>query len=344
MRVCIPISNKKFISLGVHNLRTNQLKTFEKQLTSLAPHHLPRFYVVATSDDYERKKIIQSILSFVLVPDAMVTHCSGLDEAVRDVLEALNSPGLFSSEPVVVVDEADKKLFDSLAPHFKEPLTFGYLIIGLKSKASFGWVENIGVILDLMDEKPWDKEKRWTEQLHERARAAGKRLTPEAALWMIERLEHDAALLSYEMDKLLCYCADRSTIEKVDVEAICSASRSHTLWQIADDLVWNRMLTASVADMRDASFFHGLLAFLRQQLMIGAKMHELYSSSIPLNEWGPHFPKIWPKALEKKSQTALQLGQNYFRSGLDRLFEIELLSKNSTVPLDALLDFFRVRT
>ena len=269
-------------------------------------------------------------------------HFTGIDLDAREVLDALNSPGLFSKESVVVIDDIDKKLLETLSAHCQK-LSFGYLIMGSRNKASFGWIEAHGAVLDLIDEKPWDKEKRWTERLYEKAHAAGKRLSPDAALWMIERLERDAALLAHEMDKVLCYCAAKSTIDRADVEAICSSTRTHTLWQIAEDLVWGRTFRLDGADVRDSSFFHGLVAFLRQQLMMGAKMHELLRSSIPFSEWNHHFPKTYPKALEKKAQTAQQLGSDYFRSGLNHLFEIELLSKNSTAPLDALLDFFRVR-
>jgi DNA polymerase III subunit delta len=318
------------------------LKAFEKSLAASAPHHLTRLCLVASADDYERKMALDAVLSYVLTPDAFVTRLSN-DAEVRTVLEALSSPALFSPEPIVVIDDADKKLLDSLAPHFKEPLTFGYLFIGAKMKGGAGWVDANGSLLDLTEEKPWDKEKRWTERLHEKARAAGKRLSPDAAIWMIERLERDAALLAHEMDKLLCYAASKSVIERADVEAICSASRTHALWAVAEEMVWDKSFRADAADVRESSFFHGLLASLRQQLMIGAKMHSLYQSAVPYNEWSAHFPRIWPKALEKKAQAAQKMGSAYFRSGLEELFEMELTSKSSAPPLDALLDLFRVR-
>jgi hypothetical protein len=84
------------------------------------------------------------------------------------------------------------------------------------------------------------------------------------------------------------------------------------------------------------------LASLRQQLMIGIKMHDLSQRKVPFSEWLTHFPKMWPKALEKKAQIAQRFGFDYFRGGLDRLFDIELLAKNSAVPVDALFDLFRI--
>lgn len=323
-------------------MRYTNFKAFEKHLSASAPHQLCRIYLIYSLDDFERRQAIDAILHYVLSPDGMAERFFGSDATERRVMEALDRPALFSPQSVVIVDDAEKKLLEELSVHLKEPRSFGYLIMGSKHKSSFRFFEMQGVILDLTDEKPWEKEKRWTEQLHEKARGAGKRLAPDAALWMIERLDRDAALLASEMDKLLCYCAHKSRIDRSDVESICSASRTHTLWQIAEDLVWGRIFRADAADMREPSFFYGLLASLRQQLMLGIKMLDLCQCKVPLAEWPSRFPKMWPKTIEKKAQIAQRFGIDYFRAGLDRLFDIELLAKNCAVPLDALFDFFRI--
>jgi DNA polymerase-3 subunit delta len=323
-------------------MRYTNIKGFEKHLAASAPHQLCRIYLIQSADDFERKRSLDAVLTYVSPPGSFPVRFYGGDATVQSVIEALDSPCLFSMQSTVVVDDADKKLLDELAPHFKEPRA-GYLLIGSRQKASARWVEMHGVVLDLTEEKPWEKDKRWIEELHGKAKAADKRLSPDAALWMIERMERDAAVLASEMDKLLCYCAQKPVIERADVEQICSASRTHTLWQIADDFVWSQTYRADSADMRDSGFFFGLLASLRQQFMIGLKMHDLKARKVPVSDWAACFPKIWPKILEKKIQISERFGFNYFRGGLDGLFEIELLAKNSSVPLDALFDFFRVR-
>jgi len=323
-------------------VRYSNLLGFEKHLSASVPHQLCRVYVIFSADDFERKQAIDAVLRYVLSPDGMAERFFGSNATVQNILEALDRPALFSPQSVVVFDDAEKKLLEDLSLHFKEPRSFGYLIIGSKHKSSARFFEMHGVILDLTDEKPWEKEKRWMEQLHEKARGAGKRLAPDAAQWMIERLDRDAALHASEMDKLICYCAHKSTIACSDVVSICSASRMHTLWQIADDLVWGKIFRADAADTRDASFFYGLLASLRQQLMIGIRMHDLCHRKVPFAEWPSSFPKMWPKTLEKKAQVAERFGFDYFRGGLDRLFDVELLAKNCAVPLDALFDFYRI--
>jgi len=324
-------------------VRYTNLAGFEKHLAAAAPHQLCHIYSIHSPDDFERRQAIDSVLRYIMPPDGLADRFSGSDATVRKVMESLDRPNLFSPQSIVVVDDADKSLLEELALYFKEPRSFGYLIIGSKHKLSARLIETHGVVLDLMEEKPWEKEKRWIEQLHAKARASGKRLSPDAAQWMIERLERDAALLSSEMDKLLCYSAHKSVIDRADVEAVCLSSRTHTLWQIADDLVWSKIYHADAIDLRDNSFFYALLSSLRQQLQIGIKIHDLIQRKVSFSEWPPFFPKMWPKTLEKKTLIAQQYGVDYFRRASDSLFDIELLAKNSAVPLDAAFDLFRIR-
>jgi len=321
-------------------MRYTQLSAFHKHLASCAPHHLSHLYLIACADAFERKAVLDSLLSSVAGPDALIVRFSGTQSAT-EIFDALNSPSLFGNEPIVVVEEIDKKLHDTLSPHFKDPLSFGYLFLGSKTKISGSFAEKHGVLLDLTEEKPWERDKRWGEQLHKSAANAGMRLNADAAALLLERLDSDAALLAHEMEKLICYAAGKPEISRSDVEAVCKSSRSYSLWQIADELVWERRFRVGAAEMSDPSFFHGLLASLRQQLIVGAKMCALRQAGVSFSEWKAHFPKIWPKALEKKAEISNKLGGAYFRKGLDLLFQIELLAKSGPVPADALLDYFR---
>jgi DNA polymerase-3 subunit delta len=316
-------------------MRYTNLQSFQKHLASSAPLHLSPLYVVASTDDFERKVALDSILSYLKKPDSLVTYLREDEAGLKQVQDALNSPSFFGGAPIVVVPEADKKLLDSLTE-----ISFGTLILGTKQKGITGKIEAAGVILDLTEEKPWEREKRWIAKLHEKARNAGKRLNEDAALLLLAMLDADAALLDHEMDKLLSYAADKTQIDRAAIESVCVKSKSYTLWQVAEDLVWDKVFHAD-AEIYDS--FHGLVASIRGQLAIGAKMCALHESGVPSLEWGGYFPKIWPKALEKKSRVACQEGSDYFRKGLDRLFEVELLAKSGAVPLDALFDSYRLK-
>ena len=126
-------------------------------------------------------------------------------------------------------------------------------------------------------------------------------------------------------------------IERSDVFRISASSRASTLWQAAEEIVWEGELPAV-----DPASFHGLVPALRSQLQTGLKLADLSASNTPREEWNSYLPRLWPKVLEKRSSQAARLGRSFFKSGLDLLFQIELLSRTGALHEEALLDFFRI--
>ncbi len=320
-------------------MRYTNLKAFQKHLVSAAPSNFSRVYLVAVAADFEREKVIHSILSSVQSPDAPATRLSGAEFVLRDFCDALQSPSLFGGESVWVLDELDqlnKKTLEAVGELIKQPLP-GYLILGSRTKALSAAVEKMGVVLDLVDEKSWDRETRLTEGLVERAKNAGKRLESDVIPLLFERVEKESALLENELDKLICYVGDRSSIGPSDVLAVGASSRTQTLWQVAEEMVWEGSPLPSL----DETTFHGLIPILRSQLQMGLKIASLIEGQVPSDAWSAHLPKIWPKTLEKRTSQAARLGSSYFRKGIQALFEIELLSRGASTQYAALLSLFR---
>ena len=179
-------------------MKYQNLRSFQKHLSSAAPHHLCRMYFVAISDDFERAQAIDSILAHL---GNSASRFSGVDCDLKECIDAMQTRSLFG-ETVIVFDEVEKLSKDKqllLCKHLKEPA--GYVLFGARSKTQVApVVEKEGVVLDLLEEKPWDKEKRLAEQMNERAKRAGKRLAPDFASILFERLGIDPALLESEID------------------------------------------------------------------------------------------------------------------------------------------------
>lgn len=317
-------------------MRYQNLKSFQKHLSSAAPHHLCRIYLIAMADDFERTKVLDALLSYF--PESFPTRFNGNDLILRDLLDAMQSPSLLGGDPIILLDEMEKIAKKDLQTLFAHLTTGCYLFLGSRTKSPFAAdVEKQGVILDLTDEKPWDKEKRFVEQLVEKAKNSGKRLSPDAVQFLFERLDKDPALLENELNKLICYVGEKTSIEKEDIARISASSRTHTLWQTAEEVIWE----GGKFPPLDSTSFHGLLPILRSQLQLGLKLTSLIDSKCPSQEWSTHLPKIWPKTLEKRSAQAARLGTPFFKKGMEKLFEIELLSRNQSTQYGALLDFFR---
>lgn len=319
-------------------MKYQNLKSFQKHLMSAAPHHLCRLYLVAIHDDFERNQVLDQILSY-LPPSA--SRLSGADTSLRECLDAIQSTNLFG-ESIVVLDEVEKrskKELEALSLQLVPPS--GYVLLGARSKTASlsAVVEKEGVILDLLEEKPWDKEKRLSEQLIERTQNAGKRLTSDALSLLFERLGADLALLESEIDKLICYVGDQEVIGREEILALSPASRTATLWQIAEEVIWEGGEFPSL----DGTSFHGLIPALRNQLHLGLTLSTLIEEKCPSDQWSRFLPKLWPKTLEKRSSQAARLGSSYFQKGLKKLFDIELLSRSHSTQYRSLLDLFRAQ-
>ncbi len=319
-------------------MRYQSLKSFEKHLSSAAPHHLCRHYLVEVSDDFERQKALSAILSFL--PDSPI-RLRGEANSIKDSIDAMQSMSLFGTS-IVVIDEVEKfskKDLEALSENLMS--SSGYVLFGARSKVALLAiaVEKEGVVLDLLDEKPWDKEKRLSEELFAHAKNAGKQLLPDAALFLLERLGPDLALLESEIDQLICYVGDHSQILKDDIFAISPLSKTATLWQTAEEVVWEGGEFPGV----DATSFHTLIPALRSQLHLGLCLATMIEERRPADEWHPFLPKLWPKTLEKRSSQAARLGSAYFQKGLEILFEVELLSRSHSNQYAALLELFHAR-
>jgi DNA polymerase-3 subunit delta len=318
-------------------MKYKNISAFQKHLSSAAPHHLCKVYLVAMKDDFERTKALRMILSyFVSIP----TRFEGGDCNLTDVLDAMQSMSLLGESIVVLdaVEKLTKKQAQVLIEGVKN--LSGSLLLGTRSKTILAEIaEKEGVILDLLEEKSWDREKRLMEQLATRAKNAGKKLGLDVATLLLERIGIDPASLESEIDKLICFVGERSSIVKEDVLQISAASKSSTLWQIAEDVIWEGAEIPSL----DTTAFHGLIPALRSQLHLGLSLATLIEEKTPSDEWGKYLPKLWPKVLEKRSGDAARLGSSYFRKGQELLFSIELLSRSNSTQYRALLDLFRAQ-
>ena len=314
-------------------MKYQNIQLFEK---SLSLSH--RVYLVVMPSDQERFAMLQKIVQRAVPPGHSLERFSS-DVECRVLFDAMLSPSLFGGDTVVLLDECEafkKKEVEQLLAFLEKNVLAGYLLLGSRGKTPLSKVvEKTGALLDMSEEKPWDRDKRLAETLIEMAKKEGKWLSPDAVPLLIECAGPDLSMLSQEMDKLICYVGDRATIERTDIFRLCGSHAQETPWQIAEEIVWEGKGTF------DPAGFVGLIFSLRSQLQLGLKITTLLEAKVPASEWTPYFPKIWPRTLEKRKGQAMHKGALYFKKGLDMLYKIESLSRTSAVLPEALFDLFR---
>ncbi len=296
---------------------------------------LSRVYFVGIPHDYERTEVCEAVISYLPAGHFLERFAgSGLD--VKSLASHLESSTLFGGEPVALIEDAEKIPKNALQNLL--PLSYGYLILSSKGKSTLSeLIEKNGLVLDLLNEKPWEKEKRIQAQLEAKVRSTGKTIAADALALLFERQDLDTGLLEREIDKLICYTGDKLQIQSSDVIAISTSSRSFALWQTAESLVWEGTGTI------DETHFHSIVPALRAQLQLGLKISSLLDANASRDEWNKALPKVFPKTLEKRTNQAQRLGSRYFLKGLIELFDIELKSRTGVNQYGALLDLFRIK-
>lgn len=319
-------------------MKYQNLKSFEKHIASASPDHLCRVYLVQMADDYERMQVMQELVKRMLSREGSLVRVSPESES-QELYDLLNSPSLFGGDPVVMMDGCEslkKAELDRLTNFLEKTSLAGYLLLGARGKSALvKVVEKVGIVLDMSDEKPWDREKRLGDMLSEMAKKEGKRLASDAVPLLVERLGTDFSLLSQELSKLICYVGERPTIERSDIFRVSAIHCQSTIWQVAEDIVWNG------DSFFDPSMFPAILFSVRSQLQIGMKITSLLEEGVAFHEWSVYLPKIWPKTLEKRRDQAARKGGAYFQKGLEMVYQIESLSRSGSSQTEALFDLLR---
>jgi len=150
----------------------------------------------------------------------------------------------------------------------------------------------------------------------------------------------DLSLTENEINKLITFVGSKKSIEIEDVQSICPINITGSVWKIAEEIVWGKIDFDNLPI--DITYFHLLISAIRYQLQLGCKMAAILEKDKKADLIN-YFPKIYPRALEKKKQIALQRKSIFFKESLKSLFEIDYLSKTVNMNLANLLDLLKTK-
>ncbi|MBS0585044.1 MAG: hypothetical protein JSR76_01930 [Verrucomicrobia bacterium] len=232
-------------------MRLKTIEAFEKHLIQSAPEHRSSIYCLLIEDSFERKYYSEKIYRFLQREQKELTLEKG-----REALSHLFAAG----KRLIMIDPCEEitSLLKEIA--YLPPGT--KVVLGLSSleKEAGHTLERLGVIVDLLDEKPWERKSRFQEEVVKWLKRE-KRVMPSEALTMFMGGAVSLAFLKNEFDKLLSYVGGRSEITLQDVKAICTSEEEDSLWEIAEDLVFKR--DSKLPACKDTASFLSLLWQMR---------------------------------------------------------------------------------
>lgn len=319
-------------------MKYTQLTSYKKHLQNADPDHFASCYGVILANDFERKTLIQGTLKYMKADLSRVSFLSREEDGFLKIEKELFSQDLFSSNLMPIVIDHGEKVSQE---EFQRMLKSGRLILLGFSKATplLRSIENEGIILDLLSEKPWDRQKRWVEQLRLKS-SIWKRSIPDFILERIVFLAYDDfSTAVQELEKLLCYTAKKRTITLQDLEEVCQKGREVQVKEFVENQIWGFPIKNVKEPLVTSEYFFHWLYVIKEEMRLGLKIKELTLVD-PNIQLTSYFPKVWPRTLEKKKQAVLQKEKEFFLHGLRDLFEIEMMAKDPSPNYLALMDLF----
>lgn len=318
-------------------MKFQQWEPFEKHLKEALSHHLSPIYAISVKEDEERRLLLDQT-------KGLLRSLSGADilfaKTAEEAALHLQTTSLFGTLPIALFD-GDCTPFSAYVP--KEE---GHLILASSEnnplQALYTKHKREMIWLDLTGEKPWDKKPRLERFIVKQLQSAGKRFTGATVQSFLERGGGHTRLLESEINKLLCYVAERPEVTPEDVSAIGIPVAQGEGFALAEEIVWSEGRGCQLA-ISDLSTLLPLIGQLRYLLEQGLVISALKEQGRNAYEIGDELPKLAPRVIDKVLKRLGDKGSRYFVEGLKALFALELGAKNSEAAPQILFDRFRAQ-
>lgn len=338
-------------------MKYNNLRAFEKHLEEASTVSFSGMYMIIAKDSFERNSAVESLLKHVLRGEKHPELCAKIFDGdninVPVLFEELLSSTLFSPKKVVVV-----KLTDSLSASLRmalegvvekiAPGTIFVLAMGSMNHSTnyYKRAEKAGVILEIPESKPWEREKALLEWVNTQLNPLGKRMHPEACQLLVKQVEGQMALLYNELEKLLCFIGDRNEITIQDVSTICTSNNIETVWQLGE-AVFRRDVTSALriskALLLEENNLIGFLRQLRGQFQTEFQICSLLANGGNTREVMQLFPYMKGAILDRHIRLAQEYGLPSFKKGMQQIDAFETMAKNSTTDNDLLAEMLMIK-
>lgn len=329
-------------------MKYTNIRSFEKHLIDASPKHFAELYLIINKDPFQRKEsadhLAASILSEEAKPSLAIKSFDATQNDIEEILQELSSLSFFSKRRAVVIYNVEKFVkaqLEKIDAYIARPNPGVYLILTASAvHASSNFLKacaKAGIILDVAEEKAWEKEKSAQEWLVNKALSEGKKIDPQAAISLIKQTGPDPATLTQELQKLICYIGDRPQISVKDIEAVCATINQENIWQLGEAIFRKDTGTAlriSKALLEDGTVLLSLLRQLRSQFQTDYQVCCLLANGGSPLDVQQQFPYMRGNILERHLQMSRTYGQTAFKSGIIKIDEAEQQIKNSSADPD----------
>ncbi len=339
-------------------MKFTNLRAFEKHIEGAAPSHFSSLYIVLGKEPFQRKTAVDKLVTAMKgTPSAQsefdVQSFESDQLSSKDLMQELNAFVLFASKRAVLLESAeklDKESMGILESYFEKPNRSVCLILSATSlhhgSNFYKKAEKIGIVLEFVEEKSWEKERSVPEWIATTVAAEGKSIDATTCRQLVKLLGTQQELIHSELQKLFCYIGTRTQITMADVSAIVSSVPVETGFQLGE-AIFRRDGTSALRICKglllEETPFIVLLRQLRSQFQTEYQVSAVLAQGGGASEITQLFPYMKGAILERHMAFAQSYGKQNFKAGILKIDEIELQAKNSGLSSDFLAELLIVR-
>ncbi len=330
-------------------MKCTSLRAFKKHVTEAAPNHLSPIYLICGKDPYTRSLGVKILLQ--ALPQASIENKTLLEAPRVDLQEitlSLSSPSLFAPFTVVHVQQIHKlrkEVTDTLTTWLEKASFPGCLILSgeppHRGTKFYKILEKKGIILDIAEQKPWEKERSLIDWVRQKAQKNHKQFLNNTDILFVQQLGADAALIATEWEKLLTYIGDRPAISQEDIATISLSHPNYTAWRFGDAL-FDQNPTEALAIgkniLHEGTHLLLLLRQLRFQYQKQCQIASLLQKGVHPHDITQEFPFLRGQILEQNLSWAKSHTPQQWLQKLLLIDQTELETKNTTASPEFLLE------
>lgn len=316
-------------------MKYNQYKAFEKHLQSSTPSNFSALYSLIIKDPGERALAFDLLKKMLNAATVVLFQADSQGE--KDLLSQLDDLSLFPGRQLLHLQGCEKLSKAgqiSLEKRIQHILPSIILVLSAetlsKSSNFYKAIEKQGVILEIGEEKPWEKEKSLAEWIIERTQQAKKTIEPDAVNILARGTQGSLAILASEWEKLLTFCGEKTKISASDVHSICCLSSNDTGWLLGEAILAQNSKQALETAHRlldQGTSLFPLLRSLRHQvttaLFLATAEREGKRDMI-----SQKFPYLKGHMLDKQVQAATKFGPRRLAGAIQLIDEYEFKAKD----------------
>jgi DNA polymerase-3 subunit delta len=332
-------------------MKLDNLRAFEKHLEASQPLQFADVYLLLAKEDFDRAAAVKATVGALVgkeSPDFVLRTFDGEEVTVNALLDELNTLPLFTAHRVVLVkqiDKAKKSVTKAIEEYLENPNRTVKLVASAEAVAAnttfYKKCEKVGIVLSIAARKPWEKETDLSQWVLGQVSKAGKQIDLAVAKQLVKQTGYDQGLLQMELEKLLCYTCDQTTITAKAVAAICTQIDTDTIWLFVEAIFRRQAANALAigAHLLDAGgSVIAILAQLRSQMHVDYQVCSILNNGGTAHEVGQEFRQFVGKILNLHVDMARAYGMQRFKQGLLAVDEAERTAKSSVMEPSLLLE------